>query len=150
LKYHCSYCIREWNSCTKKGFSSFSPSHTKMNGYCHHQIQFLNSSEHYHCQSDSYKFGVVCFDDDNTCNDNCRSKQGTILHIMSIRRWFHSPSHKTYDCFHLRFDSFFTSCVHACITHHQQTSLVFFMFISHYRQWVSIALQHVQTIVILL
>jgi len=47
---------------------------------------------------------------------------------------------ETYSCFHLHFDSFFTSCVHACIARHRQTSLVLSMFIFHYRQWVSIAL----------
>jgi hypothetical protein len=26
---------------------------------------------------------------------------------------------ETYDCLHPRFDSFLTSCVHACITHYQ-------------------------------
>jgi hypothetical protein len=55
---------------------------------------------------------------------------------------------ETYDCFHPHFDSFFTSCVHACIAHHQQTSLIPSIFISDYKQWVSIALQHVQAIMI--
>jgi hypothetical protein len=55
---------------------------------------------------------------------------------------------ETYNCLHPHFDSFLTSCVHACITHHQQTSLVLLMFISHCKQQVSIALQHVQAITI--
>jgi len=55
---------------------------------------------------------------------------------------------ETYDCFHPCFDSFLTSCIHACIICHQQTSLVPSMFISHYRERMSIALQHVQTITI--
>ncbi len=56
---------------------------------------------------------------------------------------------ETYSCFHLHFDSFLTTCVHAYITHHQQTSLVPLMFIYHYKQRVSIALQHTQAIAIL-
>jgi hypothetical protein len=40
---------------------------------------------------------------------------------------------KTYNCHHPHFDSFLTSCVHACIIHHQQTSLVPSMFIFHYK-----------------
>jgi hypothetical protein len=31
----------------------------------------------------------MCFDN-NTCNNNCCSKQNMILHIMNTRRWFHS------------------------------------------------------------
>jgi hypothetical protein len=56
---------------------------------------------------------------------------------------------KTYSCLHPRFDSSLTSCVHANTAHHQQTSLVPSMLISHYRQWVFIALQHSQVITIL-
>ncbi len=48
---------------------------------------------------------------------------------------------ETYNCFHPCFDSFLTFCVDAYIVHHQQTSLVPLIFISHYRQWVLIALQ---------
>jgi len=53
-----------------------------------------------------------------------------------------------YDCFHHHFDSFFTSCVHACMTCHHQTSLLPLMLIFHYRQRVLIALQCVQAITI--
>jgi glutaminase len=49
---------------------------------------------------------------------------------------------ETYGCLHPHFDSFLTSYVHACITCHQQTSLVASMFIFHSRQQVLIALQH--------
>jgi hypothetical protein len=65
----------------------------KMNGCCHHQRQFLNLDEHCHYWSDSYRFGATCFNNDNACNDNCRS-QGMILHRSSTRRWFHSPCHR--------------------------------------------------------
>jgi hypothetical protein len=56
---------------------------------------------------------------------------------------------KTYNCFHPHFDSSLISYVHACIVHHQQTSLVPSMFIFHSRQQVSIALQLAQAIMIL-
>jgi hypothetical protein len=46
-------------------------------------------------------------------------------------------------------DSFFTTCAQTIIAHHQWFSLVPSLFVSYYRQHVSIALQHVQTIVIL-
>jgi hypothetical protein len=49
---------------------------------------------------------------------------------------------KTYSCFHLHFHSFLNSYVNACITHHEQTSLVPLMLISHYKQQVLITLQH--------
>jgi hypothetical protein len=55
---------------------------------------------------------------------------------------------ETYSCFHLHFDSFLTSYVHASITHHQQTSLIPIMLICHKQQSL-IALQHVQPIAIL-
>ncbi len=55
---------------------------------------------------------------------------------------------ETYDFFHLHF-SFFTFYVHANIACHQQTSLLPSMLISYYRQWMLIAPQHVQIIVIL-
>jgi len=45
---------------------------------------------------------------------------------------------ETYNCFHPCFDSFLTSCVHAYITHHQQSSLIPLMLISHYRQQMTI------------
>jgi hypothetical protein len=56
---------------------------------------------------------------------------------------------ETYSCFHPRFDSILSSCVHATITCHQQTFSIPWMLISYFRQWVSIALQCAQTIVIL-
>jgi hypothetical protein len=56
---------------------------------------------------------------------------------------------KTYSCLCPCFDSFLISCVHVCIVCHQQTPLVPLMFISLYKQWVSIALQHAQAIAIL-
>jgi hypothetical protein len=52
-KYHCNYCIKKCSSCTKRGFSTFPLSHTKMNVYCHHQRQFLNLGRCCHCRLDS-------------------------------------------------------------------------------------------------
>ncbi len=68
------------------GFSPFLPPHTKTNGYFHQQKLFLNPNECCHYQFDSYRFGVTCFDDDNACSNNCRSKQGMILYKSSTRR----------------------------------------------------------------
>ncbi len=56
---------------------------------------------------------------------------------------------ETYSCLHPCFDSFFISYVHACIACHQQTSLVLWMLIFHYRQQVLRALQCVQALAIL-
>jgi hypothetical protein len=53
-----------------------------------------------------------------------------------------------YGCFHLCFDSFFISCLHANIACYQETCLIPSMFISHYRQQMSIALKCVQVIMI--
>jgi hypothetical protein len=56
---------------------------------------------------------------------------------------------KTYGCLHTHFVSFFTTSVQAIVTCHQQSSLVPMMFISYYRQHVSIALQRAHAIAIL-
>jgi hypothetical protein len=92
-KYHCNYRIRKWNSHTKKGFSPFPPPYTNMNGYCHHHKWFLNLGKCYHYRSNSYKLGTTYFDNDNTCNNRYRSKQGIILHKVKAKKWFHSPCH---------------------------------------------------------
>jgi len=65
------------------------------------------------------------------------------------RNYFIPFAIETYGCFHLHFDSFLTSCVHAGIAHHQQISLVPLMLRSYYRQRMSIAFQCAQAIVIL-
>jgi len=57
---------------------------------------------------------------------------------------------ETYGNLHAHFDSFFISYVHVNIARHQQTSLVPLMFISYYKQWMSITLQHAQAIVMFL
>jgi hypothetical protein len=43
-----------------------------------------------------------------------------------------------YGCFHFCFDLFFIACAHINIAHHQRSSLIPLMFISHYWQRVSI------------
>jgi hypothetical protein len=93
-RYRCSHHIEKWNSHTERSFFVFPSPHTKTNGYCFHQRIFLNPSICFHCWSNSSKFGVTCFDDNNTCNDNCHSKQGTILHKTNARKWFHPPCHR--------------------------------------------------------
>ncbi len=91
-RYCYSYCVREWSSCIERSFPPFPLPYMETSGYyCHHRW-FPNLCECCHCQFESYRFGVTFFDDDNTCNNNCHSKQGTILHKMNIRRWFHSPT----------------------------------------------------------
>jgi len=93
-RYCCSYCTGKWNSRIKKGFPPFPPPYMEMNGYYHHQKRFLNLGRHCHYWFNSYKFGVVCFNNNDTCNNSCYSKQGTILHKTSTKRWFDSPCHK--------------------------------------------------------
>ncbi len=98
-RYHCNYHIEEWNSHTKRGFSPFSLPHIKTNGYCHHYRWFSNLGKCCHYRYDLYKFGATCFDDDNTCSNNCRSRQYTILHKINVRKWFHSPCHRDLQLF---------------------------------------------------
>ncbi len=86
--------VGEWSSCIESDFSAFLLSYVEMSGYCHHQRWFSNLGKHHHCQFDSYRFGAACFDDDNTCNNDCRLKQNTILHKANIKRWIHSPCHR--------------------------------------------------------
>jgi len=38
------------------------------------------------CKCWSNRFGAMCFDDNNTCNDSCRSRQGIILHRTNIKK----------------------------------------------------------------
>ncbi len=99
LRYYYNYHIRKWSSHTKRGFLAFPLPHMKMNGYCHHQKQFSYPCRCFHCQFNSYRFGATCFDNDNACNDSCRSKQGPILHKTSARKWFHSPCRKDLQLF---------------------------------------------------
>jgi hypothetical protein len=56
---------------------------------------------------------------------------------------------ETYGCLHFCFDSFFTTCAHTSIAHHQRFSLIPSMLVSYYWQCMSIALQHVQAIAII-
>ncbi len=55
---------------------------------------FLDLGRCCHYKFDSYKFGAMCFNNDNTCSNSCDSKQSTILHRANTWRWFHSPWHR--------------------------------------------------------
>lgn len=71
----------------KIDFSPLFLSYIETSGYCHYQIQFLNFYGHCYCQFDLYKFDVMCFINDSTCNNNsCHSKQDMILHRANARR----------------------------------------------------------------
>jgi hypothetical protein len=78
----------------ERGFSPFPLPHTKTNEYYHHQSLFSYLCGCYQYWFDSFRFGVACFNDDNACNDNCHSRQDTILHRTNVKRWFHSPCHR--------------------------------------------------------
>jgi hypothetical protein len=93
-RYHCNYWIGEWSSCIERGFPHFPLPYMEMNRYCHHQRWFLDLGECCHRWFNLYRFGVACFDDDNTWNNSCCSKQGTILHRVITRKWFHSLCHR--------------------------------------------------------
>jgi hypothetical protein len=60
---------------------------------------FLNFGECCHCWSNSYKFGVMCVDNDNACNHIFCSKQNTILYRTTVRSWFHSPCYRNLQLF---------------------------------------------------
>jgi len=55
---------------------------------------------------------------------------------------------ETYGCFHFHFNSFLITCAQNTIVRHQWSYLNPSMFISHYQQHLSIALQQAQTITI--
>ncbi len=55
---------------------------------------------------------------------------------------------ETYGCLHSHFNSFLITCAQNTIVRHQWSYLIPSMFISHYQQHLSIALQHAQTITI--
>jgi hypothetical protein len=109
-KYSCSYRVKEWNSCKERSFPLFFLPYTKTNGYCHHQTQALNLDKYYHCRSNSYKFGAVNFNNDNACNNNCGSRQGTILHKVNANNDFIPLTIKTYGCFHPHLVIFLCTC----------------------------------------
>jgi len=149
LKYYCNYRIRKWSSCIEE------VSHL----FLHHtgkQMDIFITKNSFWTLAN-----VVIIDP--THIDLVQHALTMIMCAITIivqnKAWSYTKwapgddfiplAIKTYNCFHLRFDSFFTSCVHANITYHQQTSLVHSMLIFYYRQWMSIALQHVQAIVIL-
>jgi len=118
LRYHYNYSIKEWSSCTKKGFSPFPPPHMKMNGYCHHYKQFLNPGKRCRCQSNSFRFGVTCFDNNNTCSNNCVQNKTQSYVEQTLGNDFIPLAIETYSYLHPCFDSFLISCVHAYIVRH--------------------------------
>jgi hypothetical protein len=116
LKYHCSYHIGKWSSSTKIGFSPFPPPHTKTSGYCHHYRQFLNLGGHSHYWFNLYRFGAIAFNNDSTCNNNCHSKQGMILHRTNAKGWFHSLCHRDLQLFPSSFvflSNFLCTCMYS-------------------------------------
>jgi hypothetical protein len=149
LKYCCSYRIRKWNSCTEE------VSHL----FLHHTGNWMDI---FITKNSFWTLTNVVIIDPTHIN-LVQHALTTTMHAITIivqnKAWSYTKwtprddfiplAIKTYDCFHLHFDSLFTSCVHANIIYHQQTSLVHSMFISYYKQRMSIALQHVQAIAIL-
>jgi hypothetical protein len=89
--YCCSYCFGKWNTCSEGGLPPFLSPHLTTNGYFNYRKWLPYLDGHCHCRPNSHKYGVVSIDDDNTCSDNGCSKEDTILHRTSTRRWLHSP-----------------------------------------------------------
>jgi hypothetical protein len=78
----------------KKRFPTFSLTIHRDEWILSSPKRFSNLGEHYHYRFNLYRFDTTCFDDDNTCTNSCHSKEGTILHKVSAKRWFHSPCYK--------------------------------------------------------
>jgi hypothetical protein len=65
-------------------------------------------SERCHSWFDLLEYGTMCiFVYDNTCNDNCHSRENMIIHGACIKRWFHSSYHRDLWLFPFWFQLFF-------------------------------------------
>jgi hypothetical protein len=139
LKYCCNFHIEKWSSRTKRGFSPF-PHHTWR------QMDIIITRDNFQTLTNI----VIA----NPTHTNLVQHASTTIVYATIvvvqdktqsyieqvpRDDFIPLAIETYGCLHPRFDSFLTSCVHAYMAHHQQTSLVPSMLIFHYRQQMSIA-----------
>jgi hypothetical protein len=92
--------------------------YTKTNGYYHHQRGFQTL------------VNVIIINSTRTNLIQCAltmiehvtivvvQKKAQSYTKAKAKRWFIPLVIKTYGCFHLHFDSFSTSCVHANIAHH--------------------------------
>jgi hypothetical protein len=131
FKYYCNCHVGKWSSCTKRGFPPFPSPYTKMSRYYHHQRGFWTL------------VNIITTNSTLIYLIQCTLTMTTHVTIVAAQKntqsytkqtpWndFIPLAIKTYGCFHLRFDSFFISCVHANIACHQQTSMVPSMFISY-------------------
>jgi hypothetical protein len=114
-------------------------------------ILFLLEMISVHCDSwpNSHKYSATNIDDDNTYNNDGCSIEDMILCRTNIKQWFHSPCY--WNTWMFTF-SFWFILDHLCIDPYRSSLTIFFsplMLISHYWQYVSIALQHAQAIMIL-
>jgi hypothetical protein len=109
----------------QKNFSNLFSHHTRK------QMDIIITKDHFWILEDI----IIA---DPTCINLVQCTLSTTIDVQnntwSYTKWtlgddFIPLVRKTYGCFHLNFDSFFISCVHVNITHHQQTSLVPSMFI---------------------
>jgi hypothetical protein len=94
LRYHCSYCIREWTSHTKKGFPTFSPTIHGDESIFSSPKTFFRPWWTLSLSIRFIQFGVTCFNNNNTCNNSYPSRQGMIVPRANAKRWFYSFSHQ--------------------------------------------------------
>jgi hypothetical protein len=90
----------------------------------------------------------MCIVHNNAYNDSCNSKEDTFICRVPIKRHLHSPCHENLWLSSLLFQLLFYYLCSTTITHDSQSILVFTMLISYCWHCVSIALLHVQAIVI--
>ncbi len=148
LKYNCNCHVKKWSSCTKKGFPPFSP-HT------HRRIDIVITINRFRT------LGNVVIVDPTHIN-LVQQASMTTTHWATVatqdKEWSYTKwvlrndfiplAIKTYNCLHPHFGYFLSSCVHASIACHQQTSLVPSMLIFYFKQQMSIAFQRAQAITI--
>jgi hypothetical protein len=149
MGYYCNYYFAGWNICSKWGFPFLFLSYLTKTGYSCYQrwLSYFDGPCHY--WFDLHKYGVVSIDENMTCNNDGYPREDTILCQTNTKQWLIPLVIEMYGCFHFHFDSLLIACAQTIIARHQRSSLVPSMFICHYWQCVSIALQRVQAIMIL-
>jgi hypothetical protein len=122
-RYHCNYCFGKWSTCLERGLPPFPLPHPMMNGYFYYQRWLLYFDGYCHYWPNLHKYGVVNFDDNNTCKDYGYSKEDMILCQMNTKWWLHSPCY--WDLWVFSF-SFWFIFYHLCTNHYYMSLAVFF------------------------
>jgi hypothetical protein len=108
--YYCSDCLKQWNTYSQGGSSTFSLATPDDEWISLSPKKLSNLDGCCHCWLDLHIYGAANINDNHTCNDDGYSGKDTIISWMNTKRWLHSHCYWSYGCFHSCFDSFMTAC----------------------------------------